>query len=441
MLKLLKRVSQIGIEEDYPSAQKLSYEVCNIICILTLCISSVYVILFLCSDYKSQSIMFCISMCAALYALYSTSKKRHLQSSIIITINAVLLINYTVVYAGFESQAHSILTTFVACSFMLFQKVKYAVASTIFISILFIASYYYVNTYGAINPDSRIYIGEYINYLFAIIGSAILSFILIREVKHYINEIENSLRINELRNEQLEEKNSQIESQNQNLELFTSVVSHDLRTPLRNISSFVGLIKRKLNGSDQKIDEYVDYTQKGIDQMQELINSITYLNRLDLENGEDEQEIDLNQLCQALNTNFNPTLFPGLVIKFDDLPTIKAKYSHIYNVFQNLIENAWKYNDQETKVVTISTQHRETMFEINISDNGIGIDKEYSEKIFNAFERLHSNSEYYGSGMGLFICKKTVSLYDGNITLISEDNKGSTFSISLPKTMLVASVA
>ncbi len=440
MLKLLKRVSQIGIEEDYPSAQKLSYEVCNIICTLTLCISLFYAVLFLFTDYKSQAIFFCISICAALYTFYSTSKKRQLQSSIIITINSVLLINYTVVYAGFESQAHSILTTFVACSFLLYQNAKYAVISTVFISILFIASYYYVNTYGAINPDSRIYVGEYINYLFAIIGSAILSFILIREVKQYIYEIENSLRINELRNKQLEEKNSHIESQNQNLELFTSVVSHDLRTPLRNISSFVGLIKRKLNGSDQKIDEYVDYTQKGIDQMQELINSITYLNRLDLENGEEEQEIDLNELCQTLITNFNPTLFPDLVINYGDLPVIRAKYSHFYNVFQNLIENAWKYNDQEERVVKISSTYTDTEIKINISDNGIGIDKEYSEKIFNAFERLHSNSEYYGSGMGLFICKKTISLYDGNITLNSEENKGSTFSVSLPKTMLVASV-
>jgi len=436
MLKLLKRVSQIGVEEDYPNAQKLSYEVCNIICLLTLLISSFYAVLFLFTPYKDQSIVFSISIVITLYTFYSTSKKRQLQSNIVVTANAVILVFYTVLYSGFESQAHCILTTLVVCSFMLFQNYKHAVVSTIIISLLFIFSYYYVNTYGAINPTSRIYPGEYINYLFAIAGSALLSYILIGEVKSYIDKIENSLRINEFKNKQLLEKNTYIENQNKNLELFTSVVSHDLRTPLRNISSFVGLIKRRLKGTDKKINEYVDYTQKGISQMQELINSITYLNRLDLENGEEEVDLDLNQLCHDVIKNFNPELFPGLIVNYSELPTIKVKYSHFYNVFQNLIENAWKYNHHDNRIVNISSKLTENYIELKISDNGIGIDKEYSEQIFNAFERLHSNSEYYGSGMGLFICKKTISLYEGTMRLGKEDMAGSTFLISLPINVL-----
>lgn len=436
MLKLLKRVSQIGVEDDYPNAQKLSYEVCNIICMLTLLISMFYAVLFLFTDYKDQGIIFFVSIIVSLYTFYSTYKKRQLHSNILVILHALLLVFYTAVYSGFESQAHCILTTLVVCSFMLFQNYKHAVISTILTAIMFIGCYLYVSTHGAINPESRILIGEYINYLFAIAGSALLSFVLIREVNNYIDKIENSLRTNEMRNQELQEKNDYIENQNKNLELFTSVVSHDLRTPLRNISSFVGLIKRRLNESDQKVNEYVDYTQKGINQMQELINSITYLNRLDLENGEEEIDVDLNVLCADVVKNFNPTLFPGLAVNYSKLPTIKAKYSHFYNVFQNLIENAWKYNHHDDRIVDISSQLTEHNIQLVIEDNGIGIDKEYSEQIFNAFERLHSNSEYYGSGMGLFICKKTLSLYGGTMELSTEESLGSTFRILLPLKIL-----
>jgi len=438
MFGLLKSISRIGISEGLSQAKRLQIELCNILCMLSFLICLFYFIVFLFTDSSVQSFIYLIGVTVSLIALFLNFKNKN-TSAIVITITlATSLVFYTVVYAGFESQAHCLLTTLVLCSFIMFRNLKYSIICTVLICLLFIGSYYYVNTYGAINPESRLHFGEYFNYIFAIVASALLSFIVIREVEDYITKLESSLDLNEKRNEELETMNMKIENQNKNLELFTSVASHDLRTPLRNVSGFIGLINRRLNGQDPKVDEYINYTQKGVKQMEELINSITYLNRINHDDLEETKSIDLNELCINMLQDLNIQFFPGLSVRYHNLHSLTGKESHFYNLFRNFIENAWKYNQNEERIVEISTQIQDDKLVLSFRDNGIGFDAMYKDQIFNAFERLHANDEYEGTGMGLFICKKIVNLYNGNIEVESVPGEGTTFRMRFPKSIIAS---
>ena len=119
------------------------------------------------------------------------------------------------------------------------------------------------------------------------------------------------------------------------------------------------------------------------------------------------------------------------------MPIVNAKKSHFVNLFTNFIENGWKYNDDQIKKVNISCEKSAPNFIIKIVDNGIGIEPKYSNKIFEPFVRLHSNTEYNGTGLGLFICQKIVNLYDGRIDLCPVYKEGSCFSIILPQEFIV----
>ncbi len=123
----------------------------------------------------------------------------------------------------------------------------------------------------------------------------------------------------------------------------------------------------------------------------------------------------------------------GAEINYEHMPVVRANKSQINQLFQNLISNAIKFRKPDTKpVVNISARHEGDEWLFTVSDNGIGIDKEFSDKIFIIFQRLHNSSEYPGTGIGLAICKKIVEKHGGHLWVESEPGKGSTFNFTIP---------
>lgn len=230
----------------------------------------------------------------------------------------------------------------------------------------------------------------------------------------------------------LNETNHKLEISNKNLEEFAYVASHDLREPVRTIKSFINLLFRddSIVTSDKQ-KEMIKHILGGANRMEKMIQDLLSYSRL---HGEmTKEKVDLNQtienVIKGLNKKINST---NANISYKDLPIVTANKAMMERLFQNLINNAIKYTDGTDPEIKISSTSDMAYHTISVKDNGIGISPDNIKKIFTLFQRLHSQKEYEGSGIGLSVCKKIVDLHFGDIIVHSKVGEGSTFNIKLP---------
>lgn len=267
----------------------------------------------------------------------------------------------------------------------------------------------------------------YFMFSVSFFGVFLMSSVFINENKDF------EAKTNELL-ERLKNKNAHLETANNELEKFAYVASHDLKTPLRNIHSFLTLIQRKIKqGKVEEIDEYLDFASMNAQRMHELIQDILEFSQFSVKKISFEYH-DLNHIMDSALSNLHEIIKEkNAVVQIEKLPKLLCSSSQILSLFQNLIENGLKYNDSDTPILEISSIEKNTEYQIYIKDNGIGIEQEYQDKIFEMFYRLHNQGDYSGSGIGLATCRKIVSHHGGKLHLTSVINKGSTFCILLPK--------
>ena len=227
----------------------------------------------------------------------------------------------------------------------------------------------------------------------------------------------------------------ELKRSNDELQQFASVASHDLQEPLRMVASYTQLLAKRYKGQlDADADEFIAYAVDGSNRMQGLIRDLLAYSRAGT-NGKILHEISTeNALLDAL-ANLRATIKESAaVVTYDPLPSITTDGSQLAQVFQNLVGNAIKYRNVEIPRVHITaTQNGGKEWIFSVRDNGLGIDPQYSERIFILFQRLHGQKEFDGSGIGLAICKKIVERLGGRIWVESEPKKGSTFYFALPE--------
>jgi len=242
------------------------------------------------------------------------------------------------------------------------------------------------------------------------------------------------------RTSELKTSNSKLLKSNQELEKFAYIASHDLKTPLLNIISFTDLLEKQLeNNAGPKTDKYLDIIKTGGKRMYSLIEDVLEYSKISgFENEINNEKIDLNNLCDEIKSNVHSTLNkPKAVIEIvEPLPIIYSNYSSFFLLFKNLIQNGIKYNESPTPEVKIYSKNDADTFSVFFEDNGIGVSKEYFTKIWDMFSRLHTHSEYEGTGLGLATCKKIMDQLKGSIHLSSEVGKGSVFEIRIPNSHL-----
>jgi PAS domain S-box-containing protein len=245
-------------------------------------------------------------------------------------------------------------------------------------------------------------------------------------------------------NEQLENLNAELVKSNRDLEQFAYVASHDLQEPLRKIQTFTQLMQEN---SEEKEKQKV-YQQKiaqAAARMQNLIRDVLSFSRIS-RTEEAFAPTDLNVIMENIKNDFELIIREKhAVINYPVLPVIRGIPLQLFQLFSNLISNSLKYNDQ-TPVINISFEKPsaaeiQTYAKLNpdfsyikftFSDNGIGFEHEYSERIFNVFQRLHGKQTYSGTGIGLAICKKIVENHEGTIFANAEPKKGATFTVIIP---------
>ncbi len=233
--------------------------------------------------------------------------------------------------------------------------------------------------------------------------------------------------------ENLKLKLEELRRSNEELEQFAYVSSHDLQEPLRMISSYLQLLQRRYEGNiDERADKYIHYAVEGAFRLQNLINDLLEFSRVTTRAKEPELtdcEFVLNHILSNLEVFTEEN---DATVSHSSLPEVMADSTQLAQVFQNLIINGIKFHSDEAPKIHISAEKKASEWVFLVKDNGIGIDPQYSEKIFEVFKRLHGKEEYPGTGIGLAVCKKIVERHGGRIWVESELGKGSTFYFTLP---------
>jgi len=220
---------------------------------------------------------------------------------------------------------------------------------------------------------------------------------------------------------------------NKELEQFAYVASHDLQEPLRMVTGYTQLLaKRYGDRLDQKAKEYIGFAVDGAKRMQGLIEDLLTYSRVGSRSkvlASTDCEAVLGKTLAGLRVGIQEC---GATVTHDPLPTVMGDEFQLGQLFQNLLANALKYRNSEVPQVHVSCKQETEQWTFAVKDNGIGIEPQYRERIFQIFQRLHTREEYEGSGIGLAICKKIVERHGGKIWVDSELGKGATFYFTIP---------
>ncbi|HMJ48287.1 MAG TPA: PAS domain S-box protein, partial [Ferruginibacter sp.] len=244
----------------------------------------------------------------------------------------------------------------------------------------------------------------------------------------------SEIMMNEL-NEDLKQQAKKLAISNAELEQFAYVTSHDLQEPLRMVTSFLTQIDKKYRSIiDDKGKVYIDYAVDGAKRMRQIILDLLEFSKVGTIE-EKQENIDINDLVDEIKILFRKQISEKrAVINCDGLPRVLGHKSPLRQVFQNLVSNALKYSTNDKPVtIRITAEQLKDQWLIAISDNGIGIEAEYFDRIFIIFQRLHNKDEFSGTGMGLALTKKIIENQGGKIWLKSEAGKGSTFYFTIQK--------
>ncbi len=231
----------------------------------------------------------------------------------------------------------------------------------------------------------------------------------------------------------LEELVDELEESNERLEQFAYAASHDLQEPLRMVSSYLTLVKRRYRDDlDEDGREFVDFAVDGADRMQEMIDGLLAYSRVDTR-GDPFEPVDCESIFDDVLADLAVKIGEtDAEITVESLPTVYGDPGQLRQLFQNILDNALTYSGEETPRITVFAPKSRPSRTISVRDSGIGIDPKETDRIFNVFNRLHSTEEYPGAGIGLALCQRIVERHDGNIRVDSTASEGSTFSVQLP---------
>ena len=234
--------------------------------------------------------------------------------------------------------------------------------------------------------------------------------------------------------QELAERTEALARSNDELEQFAYVVSHDLQQPLSVVSSYLEMLGDSVRDRLETEEEsYLDRAAAAALRVQEMVDAVLGFARVDSRGG-DFAEVDLVSVLEQVKSElWKEITVAKAEITCDGLPIVIADEAQITLLLQNLLSNALKFSGSPPAEIHLAAEEGEDEWRISVQDNGIGIDPEAADRIFVMFQRLHTEREIPGTGIGLAICKRIIDRHGGNIWVESEQQLGATFYFSIPK--------
>ncbi|HLU58476.1 MAG TPA: ATP-binding protein [Pseudonocardia sp.] len=248
--------------------------------------------------------------------------------------------------------------------------------------------------------------------------------------RHILRELDSAQAVNR----RLDDQARDLERSNRDLEQFAYVASHDLQEPLRKVASFCQLLQRRYAGKlDERADQYIAFAVDGAQRMQQLINDLLAFSRVG-RTTENFERVDLGAVATAAAEQLEQARQElGGEIVIGALPTVLGDPGLLQLLMANLIGNGLKFHREGVPpVVRVDARRDGDVWEVSVTDNGIGIEPEYGDKVFVIFQRLHGRDAYSGTGIGLALAKKIVEFHQGHIGLAPTDGPGTTIRFTLP---------
>jgi PAS domain S-box-containing protein len=232
--------------------------------------------------------------------------------------------------------------------------------------------------------------------------------------------------------EKLRRQTEELERSNRDLEHFAYIASHDMQEPLRLVTSNVQLLARRYQGRlDKDADEFIGFATEAAGRMKNLIGDLLSYSRISAQ-GKEFAPVALDGIFDQVIDILSPAIvYAGAIVTHDPLPSVMGDNAQITQLFQNLIENAIKFHGIQAPRVHVGVRQLGERWLFFIQDNGIGLEPQYSERVFTLFQRLHNQTQYPGRGVGLAISRKIVERHGGRIWVDSELGKGATFYFTL----------
>ena len=415
-------LTSIGITDKLSFSEKLRVELNNLFLGIALPCLFVHLIYLILSPFQLSSyIITIVWILILLVPLYLNHRHKYFAAKAYTIIIPVLAIAAIHLLHGWGIRLEPVyLMLILMCSFFFSDRTVYLMSGFVVIVFIIVASLLFS---GTIIPPLGHKILALVPIMYLIFSVA-TSIILVRKV----------LKENQKFNQVVSDQNEDLAQKNKQLEKFTYIASHDLKTPIRNITSFSRLIELDIERKQYyRLPEHLEFIKSSALQMAALVEDILQISTIEYADNEVRAENDLNEIAhhvsRALFSEFEAQN-PQIIIA--DLPAYFCNASEMYLVFQNLIQNGLKYNRAQKPEVKVWSEQQNGHLLIHVRDNGIGIESEYHEQVFEFFKRLHPSSDYEGTGLGLGLCRRIIESYDGRIRLQSNLGDGSTFTIELP---------
>ncbi len=252
------------------------------------------------------------------------------------------------------------------------------------------------------------------------------------ELRKHQRELKQKKKIIEKNSQILKDNLKKLEQSYNELEDFTHIASHDLKSPLRSISGFAYLLQKKYrNEIDEEADKYLDFIVSASGHMHEVIEALLKYSKVGKGQGQ-FREVNLNKILEVTLDNLSKEIEENQAkIYASSLPSILGDKISLVQLFQNLIANAIKFKSEENPVIKIACQQHQNQWQFKVMDNGIGMDEHFNDKVFIPFQRLEEEKRP-GLGLGLAICKKVIVVHGGSIHFENNPEGGTTFIFYLP---------
>jgi signal transduction histidine kinase len=345
-------------------------------------------------------------------------------------INTFVLINSC--FIGFDAHVQDFFYISYIVPFLMFSIKDYKnILVGVLMSIAFFNIYQHIYPwFESYNLDSAT---QHLTYNINIWMKFILFGIAIYILSYYNFNSETELAISNLK---LKQQADKLQQSNEDLEQFAAIISHDLKAPVRNVSSFMSLLKHRHSATlDADALNFIDLSKNSVDRMAKQIDDLLSYSKVG-RNLHASGTVDVNLVLKTIEIELGEKIKEknACIVIERPLPLLRQVHSSmIHHIFQNLIANGIKFNNDPAPEVRINCLAIGHNYVFHVRDNGIGIDLVYQDKLFNMFKRLHSDAEFEGTGIGLAVCKKIVNFYGGNIWLESQKGTGTSFFFTFPR--------